>query len=114
MVRLEMEVAGLKNSETDMINPDFALVAEATGIKGMTISDPNKLESSLKEAFAFNGPILVNIMTDPDALAMPPKIELSMVNGMELSMAKMMLGGDYKEVFGTIESNYKHLDEIND
>ena len=114
MVRLEMEVAGLKNYETDMINPDFALVAEATGIKGMTINDPNKLESSLKEAFDFNGPILVNIMTDPDALAMPPKIEFSMVNGMELSMAKMMLGGDYKEVFGTIESNYKHLDEIND
>ena len=114
MVKLEMEVAGLKDSETDMINPDFALVAEATGIKGITISDPLQLESSLKEAFEFDGPVLVNVMTDPNALAMPPKIELGMISGMEIYMAKMMFEGKFKEIFDTIESNYKHIKEITD
>ena len=114
MVKLEMEVAGLPDFETDMVNPDFALVAEAMGIKGLTIDDPENLESVLKEAFLFNGPVLVNVMTDPNALAMPPKMELKMVKGMALSMTKLMLGGKLDEVLQTVKSNYKHLGELID
>ncbi len=112
MVKLEMEVAGLPAFGTDMVNPDFALVAEAMGIKGLTIDDPENLESVLKEAFLFNGPVLVNIMTDPNALAMPPKMELEMVKGMALSMTKLMFGGKFEEVLDTVKSNYKHLGEL--
>ena len=109
MVKLEMEVAGLPAFGTDMVNPDFALVAEAMGIKGLTIDDPENLESILKKAFLFSGPVLVNVMTDPNALAMPPKMELEMVKGMTLSMTKLMLGGKFEEVCDTVKSNYKHL-----
>ncbi|SHE82096.1 thiamine pyrophosphate-dependent enzyme [Pedobacter caeni] len=114
MVKLEMEVAGLPDAETDMVNPDFALVAEAMGIKGITISDPDHLELLLKEAFLHNGPVLVNVMTDPNALAMPPKIEFKMMKGMALSMTKLMLGGKFDEVLDTVKSNYKHLKSIID
>ena len=112
MVKLEMEVAGLPDCETDMLNPDFALVAEAMGIKGITISEPNDVETSLKEAFLYNGPVLINVMTDPNALAMPPKVDLKMMEGMALSMTKLMLGGKFEEVLDTVKSNYKHLEEI--
>ena len=37
MVQLEMQVEGLPNNETDMINPDFAMVAQAMGFKGITV-----------------------------------------------------------------------------
>ena len=114
MVKLEMEVAGLPDSETDMVNPEFALVAEAMGIKGITISDPDHLEAGLKEAFLYNGPVLINVMTDPNALAMPPKIEMKMMTGMALSMTKLMLGGKFEEVLDTVKSNYKHLEELLD
>ncbi|WP_159467056.1 thiamine pyrophosphate-dependent enzyme [Dyadobacter sp. 3J3] len=114
MVKLEMEVAGLPDSETDMVNPEFALVAEAMGIKGITISDPENLESGLQEAFLYNGPVLINVMTDPNALAMPPKIELKMMTGMALSMTKLMLGGKFEEVLDTVKSNYKHLEDLLD
>ena len=114
MVKLEMEVAGLPDSETDMVNPNFALVAQAMGIKGMTINDPDDLESGLKEAFVYNGPVLVNVMTDPNALAMPPKVELKMMTGMALSMTKLMLGGKFEEVLDTVKSNYKHLESLLD
>jgi len=40
MVKLEMEVAGIVDYQTDMVNPDFALVAEAAGIKGVNIHEP--------------------------------------------------------------------------
>jgi pyruvate dehydrogenase (quinone) len=55
---------------------------------------------------------LVTIQTDPNALAMPPKLEFDQMKGMALYMEKMMLGGRMDEVFNIISSNYKHLSEI--
>ncbi len=112
MVKLEMEVAGLPDNETDMVNPDFALVAQAMGFKGLTVSKPEEVENAIANAFAESGPVLLNIMTNPNALAMPPKIEWAQVKGMTESMAKLMLGGKMSEVFDTVKSNYKHLGEI--
>lgn len=112
MVKLEMEVAGLPDWQTDMYNPDFAMVAQAMGIKGITVNDPDNVEQAIKEAFLFRGPVLVNIMTDPNALAMPPKIEFEQVKGMALSMSKLVLNGRMEEVMDTIRSNYKHLKEV--
>jgi len=112
MVKLEMEVAGLPDWQTDMINPDFAMVATAMGIKGFTINDPDEARHSLREAFLYNGPVVINIMTDPNALAMPPKVELSQVKGMAVSMTKLMLNGRMDEVIDTIKSNYKHFKDL--
>lgn len=114
MVKLEMEVQGLMDSETDMVNPDFAMVAQAMGIRGMTINDPANLESGLQDAFLHAGPVLVNVITDPNALAMPPKIEFTMMKGMALSMTKLMLGGKSQELLDTVKSNYKHLTDLLD
>jgi pyruvate dehydrogenase (quinone) len=112
MVKLEMEVAGLPDWQTDMVNPDFAMVAQAMGIKGVTVKDPEDVEQTLREALIFDGPALVNIMTDPNALAMPPKIEFEQVKGMALSMSKLILNGRMDEVLDTFKSNYKHLKEV--
>jgi len=112
MVKLEMEVDGLPDNETDMINPDFALVAQAMGFKGVTISNPDDVETGIANALVEKGPVLLNIMTNPNALAMPPKIEWEQVKGMTISMTKLMLGGKMGEVFDTIKSNYKHLGEV--
>jgi pyruvate dehydrogenase (quinone) len=112
MVKLEMEVAGLPDWQTDMHNPDFALVAQAMGIKGIKVTDPNKVEQTLKEALLHDGPVLLDVMTDPNALAMPPKIEFGQVKGMALSMSKLMLNGEMGEVWDTIKSNYKHIKDV--
>jgi pyruvate dehydrogenase (quinone) len=114
MVKLEMEVMGLPDFQVDMVDPDFAAVAAAMGIKGITIDDPEKIGSGLSEAFSYDGPVLVNVLTDPSALAMPPHIELNMVKGMALSMTKMMLGGKFEDVLETVKGNYKHLRELTD
>jgi pyruvate dehydrogenase (quinone) len=112
MVKLEMEVAGLPDWQTDMYNPDFAMVAKAMGIKGITVTDPEEAKQALREALMFNGPALINIFTDPNALAMPPKVELGQVKGMALSMTKLMLNGRMDEVVDTIKANYKHLKDL--
>jgi pyruvate dehydrogenase (quinone) len=112
MVKLEMEVMGLPDAEVDMVNPDFRLVAEAMGIKGISIRDPEEVERGLKEAFDYNGAVLVDVMTDSTALALPPKIDLDMVKGMALSMTKMMLGGKFENVLQMVKGNYKHLSDL--
>jgi pyruvate dehydrogenase (quinone) len=60
----------------------------------------------------YKGPALVNVMTDPNALAMPPKVEFEQVKGMALSMTKLMLNGQMEEVLDTVKANYKHLKDL--
>ena len=110
MVKLEMEVAGIPDLETEMLNPDFTKLAEAMGMPGITINDPGEVKSGLEKAFLQEGPVLVNILTDPNALAMPPKLEFDQLKGMAKYIGKMMLSGRMDEVFKIISSNYKHLD----
>jgi pyruvate dehydrogenase (quinone) len=112
MVRLEMEVAGIPDLETDLLNPDFAKLAEAVGMSSVTIREPGDVRSQLEKAFQQDGPVLVSIWTDPDALAMPPKLEWSQVKGYALYMGRMMLSGRMDEVLNMISSNYKHLGEV--
>ena len=112
MVKLEMEVAGIPDLETEMMNPDFTKIAEAMGMPGITISDPDEVKSGLEKAFLQEGPVLVSVQTDPNALAMPPKLEFDQLKGMALYMGKMMLGGRMNEVFNIVSSNYKHLAEV--
>lgn len=112
MVKAEMQVAGLPDWQTDMVNPDFAKVAQAMGITGYTVTSPDLVESTLQEAFAAEGPVLVHIFTNPNALAMPPKIELSQITGYAQSMTKLMMSGKMDEVMEIIERNYKHIKEI--
>lgn len=112
MVKLEMEVSGLPDWQTEMFNPDFQMVAESVGMPGFSVHDPNELETVLAQVFAISGPALVNVYTDPNALAMPPKAEFSQMAGFAVSMTKLMLSGKIDEVVKTIKSNYKHINEV--
>lgn len=112
MVKLEMEVSGLPDWKTDMYNPDFAALAESMGMKGFTVRHPEELRDALVKTLAYDGPALVNVMTDPNALAMPPKTEFSQMRGFAISMTKLMLNGKVDEVIDTIKSNYKHIKDV--
>lgn len=112
MVKLEMEVAGLPDWETDMVNPDFSRVALSMGIPGYNVSKPEEVVSTLTKAFIMTGPVLVNVMTDPNALAMPPRIEFSQMLGFAQTMYKLMLNGQTKDVLDTINTNLKHWKEV--
>jgi pyruvate dehydrogenase (quinone) len=112
MVKLEMEVAGIPDLETDLLNPDFDKLAEAMGMYGITINDPADVRSALAKAFQQDGPALITIQTDSNALAMPPKLEFDQMKGVALYMGKMILSGRVDEVIKIIKSNYKHLSEV--
>ena len=100
MVKLEMRVAGMVDYGVDVKQTDFAKVAEAAGIRGIRIEDSGDLKKSLQTAFRHDGPALIDIVTNPDALAVPPKIDAKEVAGYGLYVAKQTLHG---RLFETVE-----------
>jgi pyruvate dehydrogenase (quinone) len=109
MVRAEMEVAGYPPFGTDVHNPDFGALAKVAGLHGERVEHAEDIRPAIERAFAHDGPALIDFVTDPRALAMPPKKEASQVRGMALAMTKLVFSGDSAEVLETIKSNIRDV-----
>ncbi|MEU9579079.1 pyruvate dehydrogenase [Streptomyces chilikensis] len=109
MVELEMLVAGLPSHGTANTNPDFAAVAEACGAFGVRVERPKDLAGALKAAFRHKGPALVDVVTDPNALSIPPKIKKEMVTGFALSASKVVLDGGVGRMLQMARSNLRNV-----
>jgi pyruvate dehydrogenase (quinone) len=109
MVELEMLVAGLPSYGTTNKNPDFAAVARACGAYGVRVEKPKELAGALKDAFRHKGPALVDIVTDPNALSIPPKISADMVTGFALSASKIVLDGGVGRMVQMARSNLRNV-----
>lgn len=48
---------------------DFAAVAESMGVLGLTVSKASDFESALEKALTSNGPALINVVTEIEAMA---------------------------------------------
>ncbi|MFQ5949028.1 MAG: ubiquinone-dependent pyruvate dehydrogenase, partial [Acidimicrobiia bacterium] len=69
LVKLEQNVAGLPDFGTELNNPNFAKVAEAMGATGIRVEDPSEVRPALERALATDGPVLVDVLTNPSELA---------------------------------------------
>ena len=88
MVKLEMEQVGLPEFGTVLHNPDFAKVAEAVGMRGIRVEDPHDVETGVREALAHDGPALLDVLTNPDEIAVPPKPTLEQGWGFAIAKSK--------------------------
>lgn len=66
-VQWEMELAGYKPSETNLVNPDFAQMAKAIGFQAETVTKPEDLEAAMQRWLSAKGPALISVTTDTDA-----------------------------------------------
>ena len=109
MVQLEMEVGGFPHHGCELVNPNFAALAEAVGIEGVRVEDPTEVRPALKRVLAAKGPALVDVVTDPNVLAMPPKATIEQAKGFALAMTKMAFVGELDDVADTVMSNWRVL-----
>jgi len=109
MVKLEMLVAGMPDFGTDHDEVNFAAIAEAVGIKAIRIEDPKKLRKGLQEAFAHPGPVLVDVVTDPDALSIPPEITWDMLVGFTRASTRSVFGGGVGKMIGLARANLRNI-----
>ncbi|WP_149276298.1 thiamine pyrophosphate-dependent enzyme [Pareuzebyella sediminis] len=112
MVKLEMRVGGYMDWQTDMVNPDFVKLAESMGIAAWEAKESKDVELALSNGFKHKGPAIINIFTDPDALAMPPTITFDQVKGFAKSMSRLMMNGKFAEIVDTTKKDIKYLREL--
>ena len=103
-VEIEQKVEGLLEAYTDLVNPDFARVAEAMGFWGRRVEQAEHLEDAVKDWLAAPGPALLDVVTDRFELVMPPKVEAGQVAGMALYSAKAVLNGRGRDVVGMVRN----------
>lgn len=109
MVKLEMLVDGLPDYGTDHPPVDFAAIAAGCGLWSVRVTDPNDIRGALEKAFAHPGPAVVDLVTDPNALSIPPKITGEMVRGFALAASKTVLNGGVGKMLDMARSNLRNL-----
>ena len=104
-VELEMKAGGFVTYGTDLTNPNFAGVAQALGMHGQRVEQPDDLADALKAAFAHDGSALVEVMTARQELTLPPTITFEQIRGFSLYAARTVLSGRGDELVDLAHTN---------
>lgn len=104
-VELEMKAAGIVDFGTDLQNPNFARLAEAAGLLGLTAETPDQVRPMLAQALAHDGPALVEVLVSRQELSMPPTITIEQAKGFSLFALKAVLTGRGDEVIDLAKVN---------
>jgi pyruvate dehydrogenase (quinone) len=85
MVKLEQEQGGLPEFGTHLDNPDLAAVATALGLAARRATDPGDLDEAVRWALAQQGPTLLDVVTNPDEVSVPPQPKVGQAWGFMLA-----------------------------
>ena len=89
----------------DLKNPNFAKMAQAIGIAGIRVEDPADLKAAISELLASKGPALLEVLTNPFEVSMPPKIDFEEAYGFTVFMLKAVVSGHGNELIKLGETN---------
>jgi pyruvate dehydrogenase (quinone) len=109
MIELEMMVDGLPPYETDNGHVDYGALARAAGIHGLRVEEPVDIRDGLREALAHPGPALVDLVTDKNALSIPPSVTAAQVKGFALAASKIVLDGGVGRMLDLARSNVRNI-----
>src|SRR5712692_5768679 len=104
-VKLKLNAARVDDFATDLDNPNFAKMAEAAGLLGLTAETPDQVEPMIAQALKHDGPALVEVIVSRQELSMPPTITLEQMKGFTLFMLKAVLSGRGDEIIDLAKIN---------
>ncbi|MER7557740.1 ubiquinone-dependent pyruvate dehydrogenase [Nocardioides sp. NPDC126508] len=108
-VELEMKAAGFVNYGTDLVNPDFAQVAQAMGIYARRVERSEDLPQAIADVMAHDGPALLDVVTERQELSMPPTVTAEQVKGFTLYALRTVLSGRGDELIDLARANVRQL-----
>ncbi|NHN55694.1 pyruvate oxidase [Calidifontibacter sp. DB0510] len=91
MVKLEQEQGGLPEFGTELDNPDLAAVATSLGLQAERVTEESELAGAVQRAVASGSPYLLDVVTNPDEVAVPAQVTLSQGWGFAIAKSKEML-----------------------
>ena len=104
-VEMEMKASGFLDTGCDLKNPNFALMAQAMGVRGFRVEKPQELKSAIEAALAHRGPALVDVVSARQELAMPPKTTLDQAYHFGMFTMRAVLDGRAKELIDLAKVN---------
>lgn len=104
-VEMEMKASGFLDTGVELKNPNFAGMAEAAGVLGLRVEDPGEVESALKRALSHDGPVLVDVVTNRQELALPPKTTMEQAKGFGIYLARAIINGRGDEIVELARTN---------
>jgi pyruvate dehydrogenase (quinone) len=104
-VELEMKAAGIVNFGTDLDTVDFAAAAGAIGLFARRVEKPDDLDPALADAFAHDGPAVVDVITARQELSIPPTITAEQAKGFSLYAIRTILAGRGDELLDLVSTN---------
>ena len=105
-VELEMKAAGFLDFATDLHNPDFAKMAEAAGLLGLTAETPEQVRPMIAAgARARRTRAGRGARRTGRNSSMPPTISLEQMTGFSLFMLKAVLSGRGDEIIDLAKTN---------
>nr|WP_259316696.1 pyruvate dehydrogenase [Kitasatospora xanthocidica] len=109
MIKLEMLVSGYPEFEIDNGDVDYAGIARAMGIQAKRVTEPARVREVLVEALERPGPALVDVVTDPNALSIPPHITAAQLKGFALAAGRTVLSGGVGRMVDLARSNLRNI-----
>ncbi|MEC3976700.1 pyruvate dehydrogenase [Amycolatopsis sp. H20-H5] len=109
MVKLEMLVDGLPEFGTDHDHVDFAAIARAAGLHSIRVEKAGDVRAGIQELLAHDGPALLDVVTDPNALSIPPNITAAQVKGFALAASRTVLSGGVGRMLQLAKSNLRNI-----
>jgi pyruvate dehydrogenase (quinone) len=90
LITLEAESIGLPayRKGIEFPNPDFAALARACGVQGFSARKPGDLKAAISEAFAADGPAIVDAVVPADELPNVPHVALETIERVALAKIK--------------------------
>ncbi len=67
-INYEMKLEGYSRFATELVNPDFARIAQTIGMTGIRVTKTEELEEAVKRAFMTEGAVFVDVCTDPERM----------------------------------------------
>ena len=108
-VELEMKAAGFVTYGTDLVNPNFADVANAMGIYARRVEHSADLPDAVADVLAHDGPALLDVVTERQELSIPPNITAEQLKGFTLYALRSVMSGRGDELIDLSRANLRQL-----
>jgi pyruvate dehydrogenase (quinone) len=108
-VELEMKAAGFVTYGTDLVNPNFADVANAMGIYARRVEHSADLPDAVADVLGHDGPALLDVVTERQELSIPPNITAEQLKGFTLYALRSVMSGRGDELIDLSRANLRQL-----
>jgi pyruvate dehydrogenase (quinone) len=85
MVKLEQEQGGLPEFGTQLGDVNLAAIARAAGLHAVRVESADDLDEGVRATLAHPGPALLDVVTNPEEISLPPKVKAGQAWGFAIA-----------------------------